>query len=60
MNDDDRRRIQEALKNERTIDRILATFNSFKNWMMLTLYVIYLKVQYDLKGIWRVLKLAFR
>jgi hypothetical protein len=61
MNDQDRRDIIDALnrENRSAQERILATLDSFKNWVMLALYVIYLKIRNKLQSLWNWLRLAF-
>lgn len=61
MNDRDRREIIDALEreNQSKIERILATFDSFKNWMYVTCYLIYKKVQIELNKIFKRLQAVF-
>jgi hypothetical protein len=61
MEDQDRRNIIDALSREdrSAQERILATLTSFKNWIYLALYVVYLKIKHKLEPLWNWLRLAF-
>jgi hypothetical protein len=61
MDDKDRKEIINALEKEKQskIERILATFDSFKNWMIVTCYLIYKKVQIELNKLFKRLRTVF-
>ncbi|MBV9480546.1 MAG: hypothetical protein JO249_07320 [Acidobacteria bacterium] len=58
MNDYERKQIIEALDRENSTQqrRILETLNSFKNWMMLALSILYRKLTNELTKLWSWLK----
>lgn len=39
--------------------KILATLESFSNWLSRTLYLIYVKIQYSLQSFWQSIRNVF-
>ncbi len=58
MNDEERRRLIDALDNEGAAQRsrILATFDNFRNWMMLAFQLLYRKIKDQLRMLWNFLR----
>jgi len=55
VNSQERRLLTDAVDREYragNLDRILASLNSFSNWLKFALHMIYLKVKHQLKKVW--------
>ncbi|MEU6769369.1 hypothetical protein ABZ916_43475 [Streptomyces sp. NPDC046853] len=62
MNNQERRLLTDAVDREYragNLDRIMASLNSFSNWVKLTLHFLYLKIRQQMRKVWNWLASVF-
>ncbi|MGW5739234.1 MULTISPECIES: hypothetical protein [Streptomyces] len=55
MNNQERQLLTDAVDREYragNLDRVLASLNSFVNWVRLSLYFLYRKIQHQMRKVW--------